>query len=160
RENLPPKASFHELDIRDEAIARLFDRQRFDVVINQAAQMDVRKSVTDPLFDAGVNVIGSLNLLTCAHASGVRKFMFASTGGAIYGEQIEFPAREEHPTSPLSPYGIAKLAVEKYLYFFQHEQGLSTVSLRYANVYGPRQSPHGEAGVVAIFTGKMLKGED
>ncbi len=127
--------------------------------MHQAAQMDVRKSVDDPLFDASVNILGTLNLLENSRLHGVKKFMFASTGGAIYGEQEHFPANEQHPTRPLSPYGIAKLAAEKYMFYFSEVHGLSYISLRYANVYGPRQNPHGEAGVIAIFMQKMLAGE-
>jgi len=158
-ENLNPKAKFYEMDIRDSDIEDLFKNEKPDVVNHHAAQMDVRKSVEDPIYDADVNIIGSLNLLQNCIKYGVKKFIFASTGGAIYGEQDYFPADEEHPTRPLSPYGVAKLTVEKYLYFYKEVHGLNYVVLRYANIYGPRQNPHGEAGVVAIFTSKMLKGE-
>jgi UDP-glucose 4-epimerase len=158
-ENLNPKAKFYKMDIRDSDIEDLFKNEKPDVVNHHAAQMDVRKSVEDPIYDADVNIIGSLNLLQNCIRYGVKKFIFASTGGAIYGEQDYFPADEEHPTRPLSPYGVAKLTVEKYLYFYKEVHGLSYVVLRYANIYGPRQNPHGEAGVVAIFTSKMLKGE-
>jgi UDP-glucose 4-epimerase len=159
RDQVNPRAEFVQMDIRNVAVAELFGRHRPDVVIHEAAQMDVRKSVEDPLFDASVNISGTLNLLEQARITGVKKFIFASTGGAIYGEQDYFPADEEHPARPLSPYGIAKLAVEKYLFYYNQVHGLSFVSLRYANVYGPRQNPHGEAGVVAIFTSRMLSGE-
>lgn len=158
-ENLNPKATFYQLDIRDKEIEEIFSGEKIDVVNHHAAQMDVRKSVEDPIFDADVNIIGSLNLLENCVKHGVKKFIFASTGGAIYGEQDYFPADENHPTRPLSPYGITKLAIEKYLYYYGEVHGLKYVVLRYANIYGPRQNPHGEAGVVAIFTGKMLKGE-
>jgi UDP-glucose 4-epimerase len=158
-ENLNPKAKFYKMDIRDSDIEDLFKNEKPDVVNHHAAQMDVRKSVEDPIYDADVNIIGSLNLLQNCIRYGVKKFIFASTGGAIYGEQDYFPADEEHPTRPLSPYGVAKLTVEKYLYFYKEVHGLNYVVLRYANIYGPRQNPHGEAGVVAIFTSKMLKGE-
>ncbi len=158
-ENVNPKAKFYQIDIRDEKIEEIFKSERIDIVNHHAAQMDVRKSVEDPIYDADVNIIGSLNLLQLCVKYGVKKFIFASTGGAIYGEQDYFPADEEHPTRPLSPYGVAKLTVEKYLYFYKEVHGLSYVVLRYANIYGPRQNPHGEAGVVAIFTSKMLKGE-
>ncbi len=157
-ENVNPKARFEQTDIRDEKLGDLFRAEKFDVVIHHAAQMDVRKSVEDPGFDASVNVLGTLNLLENCRKTGVKKFVFASTGGAIYGEQDYFPADEKHPTRPLSPYGISKLAIEKYLFFYGETYGLGHVSLRYGNVYGPRQNPHGEAGVVAIFTQKMLAG--
>lgn len=157
-ENVNPKAAFRRADIRDAAISELFRHDPFDVVIHHAAQMDVRKSVDDPAFDASVNIIGTLNLLENSIRTGVKKFIFASTGGAIYGEQDYFPADEAHPQRPLSPYGISKLAVEKYLFYYGEVHGLRSISLRYANIYGPRQNPHGEAGVVAIFATKMLEG--
>ncbi len=124
-----------------------------------AAQMEVRRSVADPLFDARVNILGTVNLLEAARQAGVRRVLFVSSGGAVYGEQEAFPAPETHPTNPVSPYGVSKRAGELYAFFYQVEYGLPFVALRYANVYGPRQSPHGEAGVVAIFTSKMLRGE-
>lgn len=158
-ENVNSKARFVQMDIRDEKICQLFEEEKFEVVNHHAAQMDVRKSVEDPIYDASVNVLGSINILENARKFGVKKVIFASTGGAIYGEQHYFPADENHPVQPLSPYGITKLAFEKYLYCYSAVYGLSHVVLRYANVYGPRQNPHGEAGVVAIFTKKMLKGE-
>ncbi|MBI5022103.1 MAG: NAD-dependent epimerase/dehydratase family protein [Ignavibacteriales bacterium] len=158
-ENVNENAVFVPMDIRDETIDKLFDFHKFDIVIHHAAQMDVRKSVKDPSFDASVNILGTINLLENCKKFGVKKFIFASTGGAIYGEQDYFPADEKHPVRPLSPYGIAKLAVEKYLFYYNAVFGLQYVCLRYANVYGPRQNPHGEAGVVAIFTDKMLKGK-
>jgi len=157
-ENVNPKARFTQLDIRDEKVGELFRTGKFDAVIHHAAQMDVRKSVEDPGFDASVNIVGTLNLLENCRKSGVKKFIFASTGGAIYGEQDYFPADEKHPARPISPYGISKLAVEKYLHYYDVIHGLRYVSLRYGNVYGPRQNPHGEAGVIAIFTQKMLAG--
>ena len=159
KENLNPRATFYKLDIRDSALVEIFRKERFEAVFHLAAQMDVRKSVEDPIFDASVNILGTLNILEQCKASGVRKFIFASTGGAIYGEQEKFPADESHPLRPLSPYGITKLAVEKYLFYYREVFGLSSVALRFANIYGPRQNPHGEAGVVAIFTSKMLAGE-
>ncbi len=159
-ENLSPKAKFFQMDIRDPKIERIFEENKFDVMNHLAAQMDVRRSVADPVFDATVNVVGTLNLLENCKRHGVGKVVFSSTGGAIYGEQDYFPADENHPTRPLSPYGIAKLAVEKYLFYYNAIHGLDYVVLRYANVYGPRQNPHGEAGVVAIFTSKLLKGEE
>ena len=158
RENVHPQAEFFQLDIRSDKLWEIFDRFRIDAVIHHAAQMDVRKSVEDPLFDASVNIIGTLNLLEICRAQGVRKFIFASTGGAIYGDQSrdEPPADESHSTKPISPYGVSKLTIENYLYYYHTVFGLQYLILRYGNVYGPRQNPHGEAGVVAIFTGKML----
>lgn len=159
-ENLSPKANFFQMDVRDPKIEKIFEEHRFDVVNHLAAQMDVRKSVADPVFDATVNVVGTLNVMENCLKYGVGKVIFSSTGGAIYGEQDYFPADEKHPTRPLSPYGIAKLAVEKYLFYYNAVHGIRYVVLRYANVFGPRQNPHGEAGVVAIFTSKLLKGEE
>jgi len=158
--NINPQAEFYELDIQDERVADIFTSQKFDVVNHHAAQMDVRKSVADPQFDARTNVLGTLNLLENCVRSKVGKVIFASTGGAVYGEQETFPASEQHPTWPLSPYGITKLTCEKYLYYYEQIHGLQHVILRYANVYGPRQNPHGEAGVVAIFIQKLLAGEE
>ncbi len=157
--NINPKAEFIKKDIRDKSLQELFEKEKFDVVNHHAAQMDVRRSVADPAFDADTNIIGTINLLQSAVKSGVKKFMFASTGGAIYGEQEYFPADEKHPTAPLSPYGISKLAVEKYLFFYKTQYDLEYSILRYANIYGPRQNPHGEAGVVAIFSKKLINGE-
>jgi UDP-glucose 4-epimerase len=159
RENVNAQAAFHQIDIGDAGVAEIFARGQFDAVCHHAAQMDVRRSVADPRYDAEVNILGTLNLLQQCQNTGVKKFLFASTGGAIYGEQVRFPADEEHPTWPASPYGISKLACEKYIYFFAQNHGLRYVFLRYANVYGPRQNPHGEAGVVAIFCTRLLKGE-
>jgi UDP-glucose 4-epimerase len=126
---------------------------------HHAAQIDVRKSTDDPIFDARVNIIGSLNLFNACAKHRVKKVIFASTGGAIYGEQEYFPADEKHSPNPLSPYGVTKLAIEKYLLFYRQTYGIEYVSLRYANVYGPRQNPFGEAGVVAIFARRLLAGE-
>lgn len=156
KENINPKAKFYELDVRDEQIFEVFKKERFDVVNHHAAQMDVRRSVADPIFDAQNNILGTINLMQASVRYGVKKFIFISSGGAIYGEQDYFPADEEHPTRPLSPYGITKLTGEKYLHFYAETYGLHYVILRYANIYGPRQNPHGEAGVVAIFTTKLL----
>jgi UDP-glucose 4-epimerase len=157
--NVNPKAEFIQKDIRDKSLSELFEKEKFDVVNHHAAQMDVRRSVADPAFDADTNIIGTINLLQNAVKNNVNKFMFSSTGGAIYGEQEYFPADEKHPTSPLSPYGISKLAVEKYLFFYNVQYKLNYSILRYANIYGPRQNPHGEAGVVAIFSRKLINGE-
>ncbi|MBL7074961.1 NAD-dependent epimerase/dehydratase family protein [candidate division KSB1 bacterium] len=159
RANLNPKATFYLKDIRDRDMGGIFAREKFEIVNHHAAQMDVRKSVDDPGYDADVNVLGTVNLLQLCAKSGVKKFIFASTGGAIYGEQRTFPADEEHLTRPLSPYGVTKLTGEKYLHFYQQTYGLDYVVLRYSNVYGPRQNPHGEAGVVAIFASNLLAGK-
>ena len=158
-ENVNPKAKFYQLDVRSEKLEDVFQKEKIDVVNHLAAQMDVRRSVSDPKFDASVNVLGGLNIFESARRHRVKKIIFSSTGGAIYGEQDYFPADEEHPTRPLSPYGITKLCTEKYLLFYKAVYGINHVILRYANVYGPRQNPHGEAGVIAIFCNKMLKGE-
>jgi UDP-glucose 4-epimerase len=158
KENLPAAAEFHQLDIRSPEAAALIAGAGVEVLVHHAAQMDVRRSVADPVHDASINVLGTLNLLEAGRKAALRQVVFASTGGAMYGEQERFPADETHPARPLSPYGVAKLAVERYLYFYHAEYGLDAVALRYANVYGPRQNPHGEAGVVAIFLDRLLSG--
>ena len=157
--NLPRRIRFIKLDVRSNNVATLFMDEHFDAVYHLAAQMDVRKSVADPRFDASVNIIGGLNILECCAKYDVKKVIFASTGGAIYGEQDYFPADEKHPCRPLSPYGVAKLSFEHYLFYYKEVYGIDYVSLRFANIYGPRQNPHGEAGVVAIFATKFLNGE-
>ncbi|MEA2604193.1 MAG: UDP-glucose 4-epimerase [Acidobacteriota bacterium] len=159
RENVPQGAELHVLDIRSKEAAALVREAGVDVLVHHAAQMDVRRSVEDPVFDADVNVLGSLNLAEAARHGGVRQILFASTGGAIYGEQDFFPATEDHPARPLSPYGVSKLAFERYLYFYHVTYGLDVACMRYANVYGERQNPHGEAGVVAIFLNRLLVGQ-
>jgi UDP-glucose 4-epimerase len=158
--NINKKAHFIKSDISSPSILEIFTKEKFDVVNHHAAQIDVRKSVNDPIFDANTNILGTINLLQACIKTGVKKFMFASTGGAVYGEQEYFPADEKHPTNPVSPYGITKLSIEKYLFFYKHEYGLNHIILRYANVFGPRQNPFGEAGVVAIFTNKLLRNEN
>lgn len=159
RRNLNRAARFFKLDIQSWRLERVFRNERPNLVMHLAAQMDVRKSVEDPIFDAQVNVLGTLNVLQQAIKHGVRKVVFSSSGGAIYGEQEIYPASESHVTRPLSPYGISKLCGEQYLSYYQRVNGLQIVSLRYANVYGPRQDPDGEAGVVAIFIQKLLNNE-
>ena len=156
KDNLNSSTTFFEGDIREPVVNEIMKREKPRAVIHHAAQVSVRNSVEDPRFDMDVNIGGTLNLLENAVKNGVEKFIFASTGGALYGEQDYFPADENHPIRPLSPYGITKFCCERYLYFYQEIYGLNYVSLRYANVYGPRQDPHGEAGVVAIFSQKML----
>jgi UDP-glucose 4-epimerase len=158
RAAVPEGAALHVLDIRSSDLAPLLERERPEAVLHLAAQMDVRKSVEDPLFDASVNVLGTVNVLEAARRAAVKRVVFASSGGAVYGEQESFPAREDHPRRPASPYGVSKLCGEEYLAYAARAFGLSTLALRYANVYGPGQDPHGEAGVVAIFLEKMLGG--
>lgn len=159
RRNLNRTARFYKLDIQSWRLERVFRNERPNIVMHLAAQMDVRKSVEDPIFDAQVNVLGMLNVLQHSIKHGVRKVVFSSSGGAIYGEQEIYPVPESHVTRPLSPYGISKLCGEQYLSYYQRVSGLQMVSLRYANVYGPRQDPDGEAGVVAIFIQKLLNNE-
>ncbi len=160
RENINPKAQFVEADIRSEQAAELLRDGGFDVVSHQAAQVDVRASTEDPVKDAELNILGSVNLMQAAHKGGVKQFIFASSGGAGYGEQDTFPADETHKIQPLSPYGITKVTVERYLYFYHHEYDFNATCVRYANVYGPRQNPHGEAGVVAIFINRLLNDQE
>ncbi len=155
RENVPEDAHFYQRDIRS-GCADIFEEFAPQALCHQAAQMNVRRSVREPDFDADVNVLGTLRLLQNCVKHSVGKVVFASTGGAIYGEQHRFPAPEEHSQYPVSPYGVSKLAGERYLHFYRVQHGLPYVSLRYANVYGPRQDPHGEAGVVAIFCNRLL----
>jgi UDP-glucose 4-epimerase len=157
--NLNPAATFVHMDIRDPALRDVFERERPDVVDHHAAQMDVRRSIVDPIFDASVNVLGSINVLECARATGVRRVVYISTGGAVYGEPEYVPCDEAHPVNPICQYGASKHTVEHYLFMYQVNYGLDYTVLRYPNVYGPRQDPHGEAGVVAIFTGQMLSGQ-
>ncbi len=159
-ENVNKKTKFYKIDIQSPELESIFEKERPDYVSHQAAQKDVRVSVLDPIYDARINILGTLNLLQNCIKYNVKKVVFASTGGAIYGEQDMFPAPETHPTRPISPYGVAKLVAEHYLYYYKAIYGLDYVALRYANVYGPRQDPHGEAGVVAIFIQKILNGEN
>jgi UDP-glucose 4-epimerase len=158
RDQINPGARFHQGDIRDAAeVARIVASEQPEVMVHFAAQMDVRRSVADPAFDAQVNLVGFLNLMEAARRHGLRRVVFSSTGGAIYGEQDTFPADESHPCRPVSPYGVAKFSTESYLFFYQAQYGIEYAAMRYANVYGPRQDPHGEAGVVAIFCGRLLE---
>jgi len=157
RDFLNPRARFYEMDIRDSALREIFERERPEVVNHHAAQASVPDSVANPGHDADINIMGTLNLLELAREFGTRQIVFASTGGAIYGEPERIPVDEAHPTRPLSPYGIGKMAGEAYVRFFGG-LGMSWAILRYSNVYGPRQDPHGEAGVVAIFANAMLAG--
>ena len=156
--NLNPNAEFHEADLREERTMELVRSLKPDVVSHHAAQIDVRHSVADPAVDAEINIVATIRLLQASLDAGVTRFVFASTGGAIYGEPVTTPQDEEHPAHPLSPYGCAKLAVEHYMHYFREIHGLSTVALRYANIYGPRQNSKGEAGVIAIFADRLLHG--
>ena len=151
--------TFHHIDIREPAIVELMARRKPEVVFHLAAQADVRVSVARPVFDAEVNVIGTLNVAEGARAAGSRKIVFASSGGTLYGEPDELPVRESAPQRPLSPYGVAKKAAADYLAAYRELHGIEFTALALANVYGPRQDPHGEAGVVAIFAGRLLAGE-
>jgi UDP-glucose 4-epimerase len=159
KENLDPKVRLAQLDIRSPEAAELIRAEKPQVICHLAAQMDVRRSVEDPRFDAEANILGFLNLLEAARQSDVKKVIFSSTGGAIYGEQDVFPAPESHPTRPVSPYGVSKASGELYLGYYKAQYGLNYIALRYANVYGPRQNPHGEAGVVAIFSQRIASGQ-
>jgi UDP-glucose 4-epimerase len=159
REYVPAAAQFYPHDINSPETAELIRAWRPQVLIHLAAQMSVQASVSDPVFDARENILGSLNLLQAAAAAKLKKVIFASTGGAMYGDDAPLPARETDRPRPEAPYGIAKLAVEHYLHFYQREHGIIPIALRYANVYGPRQNGRGEAGVVAIFIEKFLAGQ-
>lgn len=159
-ESINPKANFFHVDITDfEALESVFQSFKPEIVFHVAAQIDVRKSLEDPSFDAETNVVGSVNLFSLCVQYGVIRIVFSSTGGALYGEPKELPAKEDSPIQPLSPYGISKYCTEQYLNYFKRLYGLERVILRYGNVYGPRQDPLGEAGVIAIFTNKILRGE-
>ncbi|MHB1276518.1 MAG: NAD-dependent epimerase/dehydratase family protein [Candidatus Humimicrobiaceae bacterium] len=158
-ENVNLKARFYKCDVRDSEIFKIIETEKPQIVIHNAAQMSVRYSVEDPLNDASINIIGGLNVLEACRKIKVGKIIFASSGGVVYGEQQYFPADENHPTKPICPYGVAKLSFEKYLFYYNYIFGIKYICLRYANVYGPRQDPHGEAGVVAIFSNKLLNNE-
>jgi len=158
-ENLNPGVKFFRLDIRDPGLIEVFQSFKPQVVNHHAAQIDVRRSMEDPVFDAEVNIVGTLRVLECSRRFSVGKVVLASTGGAIYGEPKYLPADEDHPVSPMSSYGIGKYAAEHFCRMYSEQRAMSCVVLRYANVYGPRQDPLGEAGVVAIFTNSMLKGK-
>lgn len=158
KKNLNPKAKFYKIDIRDKKLESIFKKEKPDFVCHEAAHIDLRASVRDPIFDAHNNIIGSLNVLQNCVKYKIKKIIFASTGGALYGDAKIIPTSETYPASPVSPYGVAKLSVEYYLHYYFKMFGLPYVALRYANVYGPRQDAHHEAGVVAIFTERMLSG--
>ncbi len=160
RDYINPQAKLYELDICSPKISEVFATEKPEIVYHLAAQIDVRISVANPIFDNQVNAVGSLNILENCHKSAVKKFIFVSTGGAIYGEAEEIPTTESAPTYPMSPYGIHKLTTEKYCGFYQEVYGLDYTILRFANVYGPRQYKGGEAGVVSIFIEHAVSGKD
>lgn len=157
--NLNPKAKFYKIDICDKKIEKIFRQEKFAVVNHHAAQINVRKSLVDPLFDANINILGSLNLLALAAKYKIKRFIFASSGGAIYGEPEKFPINEAFYLHPLSPYGVAKVATEYYIKVFAKLSNFDYVILRYSNVYGPRQISRSEAGVISIFINHILKNE-
>lgn len=159
RTNLNPKAVLCAQDILDPRLPKVLADIAPDIINHHAAQMNVRRSVDDPLLDARINILGLLNVLEGCRSLKVRKIIFASSGGVVYGEQEKFPAAEDHPTRPMSPYGVAKLAGEYYLAYYREAYGIPFIAFRYANVYGPRQNPEGEAGVIAIFISRMLEGK-
>jgi UDP-glucose 4-epimerase len=160
RENVSPDTEFLKMDIADPALRDLIREVGFDLVSQHAAQIDVRISVADPARDAGVNVLGLLNVLEGAREAGTKRVIYVSSGGVVYGEPEEIPTPESAPKLPLSPYGVTKLSGEHYLHYYREVHGLEYVALRYANVYGPRQDPHGEAGVVAIFCDRLQSGDE
>ena len=154
--NIPPKATFVQANITDKTVETLFDEVGgFDIVNHHAAQMDVRTSVENPRFDAQSNIDGLLNVLECARKHGTKRVLFVSSGGVVYGEPENRPTPEHTAKAPLSPYGVTKLAAEYYLHYYRVVHGMEYAAVRYSNVYGPRQNPHGEAGVVAIFTSRL-----
>ncbi len=159
KENLNEKAKFYQMDIVDKRLDKIFAEEKFNLVNHHAAQIDVRVSVKKPMFDAEVNILGTLNLLNNCIKHGVNNFVFISSGGVVYGEPTDLPVDEHYPKNPLSPYGVSKHTIEHYLHYYRKTYGLNYLSLRYGNVYGPRQDPYGEAGVIAIFTRQMLRGK-
>ena len=158
RHNLNPCAKFYQASLLDSSFDEIFQREKPDIVNHHAAQNDVRRSNAEPVFDAQHNIIGSIRLIQCCIEYGVKKVIYTSSGGTVYGEPIYLPVDEAHPIAPISPYGISKHTVEHYLFLASVNAGLNYTVLRYANIYGPRQNPHGGAGVVAIFAASMLKG--
>jgi UDP-glucose 4-epimerase len=160
RTNVDPDAEFLEMGIEDPALRDLFREVGFDLVSLHAAQIDVRTSVADPARDANINILGLLNVLECARETGTGRIVYVSSGGVVYGEPEEIPTPEDAPKLPLSPYGVTKLAGEYYLNYYRAIHGLEYAALRYSNVFGPRQDPHGEAGVVAIFCERLQSGEE
>lgn len=159
RDHVNPAARLYEVDILDPSLEAIVAEERPTIFNHHAAQASISRSVADPVYDARVNILGSVRLLELARHYGIPSFIFASSGGAVYGHQKYYPATEDHPLSPINAYGIAKLTVERYLEYYWETHQIRSVSLRYSNVYGPRQNPHGEAGVVAIFIGALLQGK-
>ena len=159
RHNLNPRAKFYEASLLDSSLGEVFQREKPDIVNHHAAQNDVRRSNADPVFDAQHNIIGSIHLIQCCIEYNVKKVIYASSGGTVYGEPVYLPVDEAHHITPISPYGISKHTVEHYLFLASVNAGLNYTVLRYANIYGPRQHPRGGAGVIAIFAESMLKGE-
>ena len=159
RENVPDRARFYPCDVRSAAAAEAVERERPDVLCHHAAQIDVRRSMADPRYDVDVNIGGLVNLLSAAARAGVRHVLFASSGGAAYGETSRIPTPEDEPTRPVSVYGASKASSELFLGVWRASHGITCTALRYGNVYGPRQDPHGEAGVLAIFAGRLLDGQ-
>jgi len=157
--NINPKAKFYKLDIRDPKLESVFEEERPQIVNHHAAQMDVRRSVSDPKYDADVNVVGSLNLLELSRKFKVSRILYSSSGGTVYGEPVYLPCDEKHPIRPICPYGATKYIFEVYLDMYKFMYDMDFTVFRYPNIYGPRQDPHGEAGVIAIFTGLMLRGK-
>ena len=158
REQVPAAANFYQMELDGRWLDRVVEREKPEAVCHLAAQISVRRSVEDPVFDARVNILASIGLIEACRVHGVKRFIFTSTGGAIYGEADQIPTPETYPAAPVSPYGTSKLSVEHYLHCFRELYGFSSAALRLANVYGPRQDPHGEAGVVAIFSKALLEG--
>lgn len=159
KKNINPRAKFYKYDIRDERLARIFQKYIITHVFHTAAQINLRESIKDPLFDARINILGALNLLENCGRYGIKKFIFSSTGGAIYGDAKTVPTPETYCAQPISPYGVAKQTVENYLHYYHTVWGLDYIALRYANVYGPRQNSQSEAGVIAIFCDQLLQGK-
>jgi UDP-glucose 4-epimerase len=159
KENINPAAKFYKIDIRDKKILNILKKEKIEIINHHAAQISVPDSVKDPLFDAKVNILGTLNLLQCAKEVKIKKIIFISSGGTVYGSNAKLPASEDMPITADNPYGISKVTGEHYVRFFSNQYNIKFVILRYSNVYGPRQIPHGEAGVVSIFINKILKDE-
>jgi len=159
RENINPKARLYEVSICDEVLKDVFEKERPDIVNHHAAQIDLRRSVDEPMFDAHENILGSINVIVNAVKGGVKKLIYSSSGGAIYGEPEYLPVDEKHPVRPVSQYGVSQYCVEHYIELYSRQNGLNYTVLRYGNIYGPRQDPFGEAGVIAIFARQMMKGE-
>ncbi|MBI4652286.1 NAD-dependent epimerase/dehydratase family protein [Candidatus Desantisbacteria bacterium] len=158
KRNLNPKAVFYEMDIRDKNLEKIFEDEKIEIVNHHAAQIDVRHSVEKPEYDAQVNIIGAINLLECSKKYKIRKIIYSSTGGAVYGEPEYLPADEEHPVNPECHYGVSKYTVENYIKLYHRLYNIDYTIFRYPNIFGPRQNPYGEAGVNAIFIGQMIKG--